>query len=263
MLYSFAMFFYILGFLLMFTHFFVNRRTLEKIANTSFALGVLCQAIFVSVNWSNGDTIYTSSLFGVLSLLMFFIILSYLIIYVFYKRPFLSLLVAPLGIASGVFGMLGTSIVHQKEYLSKFWIYIHLPLTIGGSAFFLLSAIVGVLYFIQEKQIKNKNFGLIFKNFPSLDTINKLNSSTIIIGFVLFSGGVISGIIWGVIEWGGRLILTPKLTFAFTTWVIFGIILLTKETMGMTPKKLAVWSIAGILLILLTYHGVARFLMGN
>lgn len=263
MFYSFALFFYISGFLFMFAHFFVNRKLLERLSNASFTVGALFQVIFVLKHWLDNDNFYTSSLFGVLSLLMFFTVISYLVIYAFYKRPFLSLLIAPLGIAAGVFGMLGTSIVHQKEYLSKFWIYIHLPLTIGGSAFFLLSAIIGVLYFIQEKQIKNKNFGLVFKNFPSLDTINKLNSSTIIIGFILFSGGVVSGIIWGIIEWGGKLILTPKLTFSFITWLIFGIILLIKETTGMTPKKLAIWSIAGILLILLTYHGVAKFLMGN
>lgn len=263
MFYSFALFLYISGFLLMLAHFFVNRKIFQTISNISFTLGVLSQLVFMSGQWSANARFSPSSLFGVLSLLMFFIIISYLIIYLFYKRPFLSLLISPVGIAAGVFGMLGTNIVYQKEYLSKFWIYIHLPLTIGGSAFFLLSAIIGVLYFIQERQLKNKKFGLIFKNFPSLDTINRLNSSTIITGFVLFSGGVISGIIWGIIEWGGKLTVTPKLMFAFITWIIFGLIILIKETRGMTPKKLALWSIAGILLILLTYHGVAKFLLGN
>ncbi|MBC7196607.1 MAG: cytochrome c biogenesis protein CcsA, partial [Deferribacterales bacterium] len=98
-------------------------------------------------------------------------------------------------------------------------------------------------------------------NFPPLETINNINIFALYTGFVLFSGGIVSGIIWGLLEWNGTLMLTSKLVFSFITWIVFAVIIIVKKTKGLTPKKTATLSIIGILLILLTYHGVATFLL--
>lgn len=261
MFHSIMLFVYILSFLFMFLHFFIYNKKAYIAAQTFMVVAVLLNiGVFIS-KWVKTNSFPASSLYDVLILTMLFLGIGYLILFLLYKRPFISLLVLPFIIAAGVGSSLSMNIIYQKPYISKFWIYIHLPLTIGGSAFFLISALIGIIYFIQERQLKNKNFGLIFKNFPPIDTINRLNTFTLFTGFVLFSGGIISGIVWGLIEWDGVFFLTPKFLFAFITWIVFGLIILIKKTKGLTPKKTALFSVLGIFLILLTYHGVAVFLI--
>jgi len=261
MLYSLTLFAYLSSFLFILLYFFHNSRKLYISSQISIFISVMLNFLTIILRWVSLKQFPASTLFDILSMTMFFLGTGYIILFVKFKRPFLSLLILPFIIAAGVGGFLSENIVYQKQHLSTFWIYIHLPLTIGGTAFFLISALCGILYFMQERQLKNKNFGLIFKNFPPLETINNLNNFSIFTGFVLFSGGIISGIIWGLIEWNGTLILSSKLIFSFITWIIFFIIIIIKKIRGLTPKQAASLSIIGIILILLTYHGVANFLL--
>lgn len=261
MLYSINIFFYIVSFLLILFHFFHNNRKLYLSSQIAMFISVSLNIVNFILRWARLSEFPSNSLFDVLNLVMLFLGVGYLVMFAKYRRPFILLFVLPFIIASGIGGFISENIVYHTKPLSTFWIYIHLPLTIGGTAFFLIAALAGILYFLQERQLKNKNFGLIFKNFPPLETINNINIFALYTGFVLFSGGIVSGIIWGLLEWNGTLMLTSKLVFSFITWIVFAVIIIVKKTKGLTPKKTATLSIIGILLILLTYHGVATFLL--
>jgi len=261
MLYSINLFFYIISFLLILFHFFHNNRNLYLSSQIAMFISVTLNIVNFILQWIRSNEFPSTSLFHVLDLAMLFLGIGYFVMFAKYRRPFILLFVLPFIIGSGIGGFVSDNIIYRAKPISTFWIYIHLPLTIGGTAFFLIAALAGILYFLQEKQLKNKNFGLIFRNFPPLETINNINIFALYIGFVLFSGGIISGIIWGILEWNGTLILTSKLIFSFITWIVFAIIIIVKKTKGLTPKKIATLSVIGILLILLTYHGVATFLL--
>lgn len=261
MLYSINIFFYILSFLLILFHFFHNNRYLYLSSQIAMFISVSLNIVNFILRWVRLNEFPSNTLFDVLNLAMLFLGVGYLIMFAKYRRPFILLFVLPFIIISGIGGFISENITYHTKPLSKFWIYIHLPLTIGGTAFFLIAALAGIIYFLQERQLKNKNFGLIFKNFPPLEIINSINIFALYTGFVLFSGGVISGLIWKILEWNGTLIQTSKLIFSFITWIVFAIIIIIKKTKGLTPKKTATLGILGILLILLTYHGVATFLL--
>jgi len=156
----------------------------------------------------------------------------------------------------------GMEMSAQNDIVVTFWLYIHLPFTIIGTAFFMLSTFTGIMYFIQERQLKTKNFGIIFRRFPPLDTINKLNSTTLYIGFYAFTIGLLAGIVWMFYSNGRINVFSPKLVFAIITWIIYSSITFYKQFRGMSPKHMALSTIIGFISVLITYVGVAFFIMG-
>ena len=77
--------------------------------------------------------------------------------------------------------------------LKGFWLTVHICLTLTGYAALALAGLGGILYLIQERQIKSKNFGFFYRRLPSLSQLDNLNYWCLTIGFPLLTGGIISG----------------------------------------------------------------------
>ncbi|PLX70768.1 MAG: hypothetical protein C0602_04495 [Denitrovibrio sp.] len=242
--------------------FFMGHKKLELTANLFALLGLVLTTIQYVMLYKTPIPPF-ESLTGVLLLLSMALFIGYFAMYIKYKRPSIGLFVFPLAIifvmlsrfSSGV-EMAGDSVV------VTFWLYIHLPFTILGTAFFMLSTLTGVMYFIQERQLKNKNFGIIFRRFPPLDTINNLNNTTLYIGFYTFTIGLLAGVVWMFYSSGRVNFYSTKLVFALITWIIYSSITFYKQFRGMSPKYTALSTIVGFISVLVTYVGVAFFVMG-
>jgi ABC-type uncharacterized transport system permease subunit len=126
----------------------------------------------------------------------------------------------------------------------------------------MFATVASIMYFLQERELKRKNFGIIFKRFPPLNQIDRLTAVNLILGFYFFSVGLISGFVWMIYETERIGSILPKMIFAVITWVIFGLITYLKKYRGMTPRSTAYSTLAGFISVVVTYAGVAFFLMG-
>lgn len=261
MLYDISLSLYILSFLHAVLYFFLGYKNLTKITNTFATLGLCVNIGSFILIWQQVGQFPSNTLSELLKILSMSMVAVYLLLYLKFKRPLLAMFILPVVIIIGIstFGLQNIQLSQSASH--SFWLYLHLPFTIIGSALFMVSAIAGLMYVMQERQLKKKHFGKIFHRFPPLNVMNQLNLVTLIIGFAFFTVGLITGVIWGLIEWNGALVLTPKLIFAFITWCIFGAIISIKHTKGFSPTGTAVWSIIGFLSIIVTYFGVALFLL--
>lgn len=242
--------------------FFMGHKRLETMTTVfaliGFGLSVLQYAALYQM-----PTPPYASMSGILLLLTMALLIGYIGMYFKYGRPSIGLFVFPLAV---IFLMIsrftsGIAVAHEDMVVTA-WLYIHLPFTIMGTAFFMLSTFTGIMYFIQERQLKNKNFGIIFQRFPPLDTINKLNNTTLYIGFYTFTIGLLAGLIWMFYSSGRINVFSPKLVFAIITWIIYSSITFYKQFRGMSPKDTALSTIIGFISVLITYIGVAFFVMG-
>jgi ABC-type uncharacterized transport system permease subunit len=242
--------------------FFMGHKKLEIITNLfAFLALVFTSAQYMSLY--RLDTPPFATMSGVLILLTMSLIIGYGVMYLRYRRPSIGLFVFPLTVIFLMMARFSTGLDSDATgVVVTFWLYIHLPFTILGTAFFMLSTFTGVMYFIQERQLKQKKFGIIFQRFPPLDTINRLNNTTLYIGFYTFTIGLLAGIVWMFYS-GGRIdFISPKLVFAILTWLIYSSITFYKQFRGMSPKQTALSTIIGFISVLITYVGVAFFIMG-
>jgi ABC-type uncharacterized transport system permease subunit len=244
-------------------YFFLGYKKLELVTSVVVVLSIIF-TVMQYVSMYSLPVPPFASLSGVMLLLTMAMLIGYLAMYLRYGRPSIGLFVFPLTV---IFVMIsrftsGMEMSAQNDIAVTFWLYIHLPFTIIGTAFFMLSTFTGVMYFIQERQLKTKNFGIIFRRFPPLDTINKLNNTTLYIGFYTFTIGLLAGIVWMFYSSGRINVFSPKLVFAIITWIIYSSITFYKQFKGMSPKHTALSTIIGFISVLITYIGVAFFIMG-
>ena len=97
---------------------------------------------------------------------------------------------------------------------------------------------------------------------PSSRTLDLWSYRFVMLGFPIWTFGVICGAIWGEHAWGRYWGWDPKETFAFITWVIFAIYLHARVTYGWREKRAAIITAFGFAAILFTLYAVNLWIAG-
>ena len=138
---------------------------------------------------------------------------------------------------------------------------VHVTMVIFSYAAFVVTFVCGVMYLIQEHELKAKHFGPAFQRLPALNTCDEVGYRSLSIGFVLLTLGVVTGIIWNNQRDGLYWHNDPKEVMALTTWFIYLFIMHYRLTAGWRGRRVALLSIMGFVVVLLTWVG-ARALGG-
>lgn len=97
---------------------------------------------------------------------------------------------------------------------------------------------------------------------PGSRSLDQWSYRFVMIGFPIWTFGVICGAIWGEHAWGRYWGWDPKETFAFITWVIFAIYLHARVTYGWKEKRAAIITAFGFAAILFTLYAVNLWIAG-
>ncbi len=100
------------------------------------------------------------------------------------------------------------------------------------------------------------------RTLPQARTLDLWSYRFVMLGFPIWSFGVICGAIWGEHAWGRYWGWDPKETFAFITWVIFAIYLHARVTYGWREKRAAAITGVGFVAILFTLYAVNLWIAG-
>ncbi len=104
--------------------------------------------------------------------------------------------------------------------------------------------------------------GLVRRRLPAAATLDSWSARFVMLGFPIWSFGVICGAVWGEHAWGRYWGWDPKETFAFITWVIFAIYLHARVTHGWKGKRAALIATLGMVSILFTLYAVNLWIAG-
>jgi cytochrome c-type biogenesis protein CcsB len=97
---------------------------------------------------------------------------------------------------------------------------------------------------------------------PQARTLDDWSYRFVMLGFPIWSFGVICGAIWGEHAWGRYWGWDPKETFAFITWVVFAIYLHARVTYGWREVRTAAITVVGFTSILFTLYAVNLWIAG-
>lgn len=139
--------------------------------------------------------------------------------------------------------------------ITKIIFPVHVTLVIFSYAAFIVTFICGVMYLIQEHELKAKHFGAAFQRLPALNTVDEIGYRSLSIGFVTLTLGVVTGIVWNNQRDGRYWHNDPKEVMALVTWVIYLFIMHYRLTAGWRGRRVALLSIVGFAVVLLTWLG--------
>ncbi len=135
---------------------------------------------------------------------------------------------------------------------------IALPQTLGGAFYALhigalylslalmaLAFAAGVVFIFVEKRIKAKEPLAGFqKDFPALAILDKINAVTVLLGFPLFTIGILAGFTWASSTWGFVMSGDPKEVVSLVVWALFAWLFHMRTIQGLRGRKpalVALW----------------------
>lgn len=198
------------------------------------------------------------------SLFAWAIVGSYLAFQLKFNIRILGTFVSPLAV---VFMLLSSAIpgrvIPTSQLFRSFWLTLHVGTMFIGNAIFALAFCAGIMYLLQERQIKTKSFGLLYRRLPSLEVLDSLNYFCLTIGFPLITIGLISGFIYAGAVWRSFWRWDPKAILSVVTWLIYAVLLHERLAVGWRGRRAAILAIVGFSVILVTLVGASIILKGH
>lgn len=182
------------------------------------------------------------------------IILVYLIAEFRYKIKDMGSFVVPLALVLLAVATTLPEDAAREAPILKFWLSVHITLSFIGYAAFALTFGAGIMYIIQERQLKSKRPGKLYYRLPSLEILDDLNHKVIDIGFPLFTLGIITGSVWAAHSKGSLLAWDIERTMPLlVTWLIYMVLFIGRITVGWRGRKAASFAIVGFFAVIITY----------
>jgi cytochrome c-type biogenesis protein CcsB len=111
-------------------------------------------------------------------------------------------------------------------------------------------------------RIRPLRWAAVQRALPSAQCLDLWSYRFVLLGFPIWTFGVICGAIWGEHAWGRYWAWDPKETFAFITWVIFAIYLHARVTFGWKGRRAAAITAVGFVAVLFTLYAVNLWIVG-
>lgn len=123
-----------------------------------------------------------------------------------------------------------------------------------------LAALHALLMAGAEKQLHRGRLSRAMTNLPPLLTMEALLFRLILIGFVLLTLTLGSGILFSETLFGKALPWDHKTVFAIASWIIFAALLVGRHLYGWRGRQALRWTLAGFVALMLAYVGT-RFVI--
>lgn len=133
----------------------------------------------------------------------------------------------------------------------------HVILLFVAYAFFAFSFSISLVYLLQERKLKRKDFKTTMTRFfPSLETLDRLNHKCVLIGFPFMTMGLIAGFSAAQIFWKRLWTGDPKEILSILTWCVYAVLFHQRLALGWRGRKASIFAIFGFIGIIVTFIGV-------
>ena len=143
-------------------------------------------------------------------------------------------------------------IIPLKPSLQSLWLPVHAGLSLVAYGFLALAFCGGVMYLLQERELKSRRLGYFFSRLPSLDALDQLNSHCLALGFTFLSLGMITGILWSKQAWGTYWRWNPKEVCSLLIWIVYLVQIHQRFTVGWRGRRAAIMVVVGFVVVLIT-----------
>ncbi len=235
----------------------LRARALQRVAVALLAAGAVTHA---AAFWGLHTLVPTPSLTEpplAASLMAWLAVVSFLLLLVRVRGLGLSALVAPGAFLGAFAGALWLRVrVGGADELHPLLAHLHVVLASAGFALLGVAGAAGVLYLAHHRSIKAKHSQAAQSALPSLEALDRANTTALALGFTLLSLGVLSGVLW-VLESEGR--LWPSDAHANATlavWALYAVVAVLRFGLHESARRAALQSAVGFALLLVTVVGL-------
>jgi len=232
---------------------FIRRARLFRVALGAISLAAVFHLVSIVEEAAATHRFPITDFHRAVSFLAFSITCAFLIAYARYRFQALSVFVFPLVFMLTLSAAVSSGARLEDPLLRSGWIWLHVLLLLAGYAMLFVTFAAGIMYILQERELKSKKPRAFHYRLPPLEQLDDLAHKTLAAGFPLMTLGIISGALWAAAEWGSRWPLDPKIALSFVTWLIYLGLIFSRWTAGWRGRKAAYFAIAGFLATVATW----------
>lgn len=167
-----------------------------------------------------------------------------------------GVLTAPFSLLMLGYGVMSTpELAPMPVSVRSFWLYIHVFFAWLAYGAFAMAAGLGAIYILKERAPK----GEFYDRFPEISKIDDLVFKYVAFGFAADAVMIASGSIWAKSLWGNYWSWDPVEMWSLVTWLIYGLAIHLRLTMGWRGKRFAWVSVFALSGMVVTYFGINIF----
>ena len=214
-------------------------------------LGFIFQTAFLSLRGRELGRCPITNLFEVLIFVAWSIALFYMVIGPAYRLSLMGAFTAPLVAVLQLFALFAPiDRPHAVKLRPNSWLEFHASVSLVAYGAFALAGIAGVMYLVQERQLKTHQLRSIFYHLPPLTDLFAAITRLLWWGFALYTLGLASGFFVGEpLPWA-------QIVCAIGVWILYGLILQGRYLRWFAPKRIAALCIMGFAAALTLLWGI-------
>ena len=163
----------------------------------------------------------------------------------------LALLAAPLAaIVTALGNILGLRPLDAPDGTRGVWLVAHIALSFAGIAAFATAAAAGAMYLVQRHELKSRRFGQVFRFFPPLDTLDRVNHLAAVAGWLGLTLGVVLAVSYSVTY---NAVNVPQILWGTGAWLGVSALALGRLLRGWQARRAAVISSVSFAVVLALY----------
>ena len=256
-LFELAITFYFAAMIVSITELFRDTKTISKLMIAFAAIGFSLHTANMVARYVSGGYLPIASLHETAAFFAWCIVFIFFFLELRYHLGLLGSFVMPMVFLLMLLSsILPRAIKPLPPLLQSSWFGVHIGLAFLGNAALAMAFGVGVMYLIQEKHLKSKHLGGLFKRLPNLQVLDDLNYRLVSLGFFMLAFAVITGSLWAQSALGAYWRWDPKEVWSLITLLIYALILHVRLNSGWRGRKVAILSIIGFMAVLFTFFGV-------
>ena len=231
----------------------IRNRVFQPMRFTFLAvgLGFIFQTAFLSVRGHALGRCPITNLFEVIIFVAWSAALFYLVVGPAYRLSLMGAFTAPLVVVLQLIALLAPiDHPHRARLPVNSWLEFHASMSLVAYGAFALACIAGVMYLVQERQLKTHHLHSLFYHLPPLTDLFSAIVRLLWWGFVLYTLGLISGFFVGEpLPW-------TQIVCATGVWILYALILQGRYLRWFAPKRVAALCIIGFSAALTLLWGI-------
>ncbi len=136
-------------------------------------------------------------------------------------------------------------------------VLLHVVSAYAAFGVFTLASISAVIYLMQDSNLKNKRFGVVWQRLPSLEALDQVMSRMVGVAFLLLTVSIVLGVVL-VHQMGGgeKWMLDPKVVATGILWIALAVFVHLRASSGRHGRGIALVAVFGLGCLLFAFLGV-------
>ena len=217
----------------------------------AIGLGFVFQTAFLSIRGHALGRCPLTNLFEVFIFLAWSVALIYMLVGPTYRLSLMGAFTAPLVVLLQGFALIAPiDVRHSVKMPANPALEFHASVSLVAYGAFALACIAGVMYLVQERQLKTHHLHSIFYHLPPLTDLFAAITRLLWWGFILYTIGIVSGF------FTGRPLPRVQVVAAVGVWLLYAAILQGRYFRRIGPKRVAALCIIGFSAALTLLWGI-------